>query len=85
MAMVGKVFTLAFWVLVVLGLAGQLGEYNQAAVYAGALILVAHIGEAIMMHTSWKEQAKPEPMDTVMVLIFGFFHLKPLIEKSKQA
>lgn len=83
MVLAGKIFTLAFWALVLAGLAGSLGEYSEAMAWAGALILVAHAVEATLMHTLWKEQAQPTPLDTVMVLVFGFFHLKPLVDEGK--
>lgn len=83
MVLTGKIFTLVFWALVVAGLAGSLGEYSEAMAYAGALILVAHAIEATLMHTAWKERANPTPLDTVLVLVFGFFHLKPLVDEGK--
>lgn len=83
MILIGKLLTLAFWALVAGGLADALGEYSTAMVYAGAVILVAHAIEATLMHTVWKQKAAAGLVDTVLVLIFGFFHLKPLIDRER--
>lgn len=83
MVLAGKLFILAFWALAIAGLAGLLGQYSSAMIWAGALVLAAHLMEAVLMHTLWKTQTRAGLADTLLVLVFGFFHLKPLVDEGR--
>lgn len=74
----GRIGTLIFWVAVIAALLGFFPPREGAfMVKVGFIIFMAHIVEVIMMYTLLRDQAKPEPKDIPLVLIFGAFHLRP--------
>lgn len=76
----GRIGTLVFWVLVILALFNLYPpQLNHFMLVAGSLILAAHVIEVLMMYTVWRDKAKPVPADIFWVLVYGAFHLKPLL------
>ena len=84
MIMAGRIITLLFWALVGAALAGLVPPEPAAwVVRLGALILLAHAGEVMLMQTLWKDRVKPTPGDIPMVLIFGAFWLTPRLRANR--
>lgn len=85
MIMAGRVITLLFWVLVGAALLGFFQpEQGAWIIRLGALILLAHAGEVMLMQTLWKDRVKPVAADIPMVLVFGAFWLIPRLKASQQ-
>lgn len=81
----GRIGTLIFWAVVLVALAGVLPPpHGPWMVKVGAIILLAHIGEVVLMYTLLRDQAKPEPKDVPLVLLFGAFHLRPKLVANRQ-
>ena len=86
MIMAGRIITLLFWVLVGAALLGFMPAQQGAWVIRfGALILLAHAGEVVLMQTLWKDKVKPVAADIPMVLVFGAFWLIPRLKANQQA
>ena len=75
-----KINTAVFWVLALasylLGWTGILGYLPMLAV----VIFLAHIVEVAIFWTKFKHNSDNPVMDAINVLIFGVFHLKPLMK-----
>ncbi len=84
--LMNKVITLLFWVAVganyALGLPAPIGP---ALALAGPLIFAAHIVEVLVFFVKYRTASKAVMPDAVQILIFGVFHFKPIIDKSKAA
>lgn len=82
--LMNKVITLFFWVAVgvnyALGLPAPIGP---ALGLAGPLILLAHIVEVLLFVSKYRAGSDNVPADAVQILVFGVFHFKPIIDKSK--
>ena len=75
-----KINTVVFWLLAIasyaLGWTGILGYLPTLAV----IIFLAHIVEVAIFWTKFKHNSDNPMMDAINVLIFGIFHLKPLMK-----
>lgn len=81
----GRIGTLIFWAIVAAALAGLIPPQPGAfLIRVGAVILLAHAVEVALMYTLLREQAKPEPKDIPLVLVFGAFHLTPKLRANRQ-
>ena len=75
-----KINTAVFWLLAlvsyVMGWTGILGYLPMLAV----VIFLAHIVEVAIFWTKFKHNSDNPVADAVQILIFGVFHLKPLMK-----
>lgn len=67
-----------FWLVALLNLFLPFGEpLHRPLLLAAGLMLLAHIGEAVLFNRRLK--ARPYPwLERVQVLLFGFLHLRGL-------
>jgi len=81
--LMNKAITLFFWVAVganyALGFPGPLGP---ALGLAGPLILLAHIVEVVFFLKKYRSGSENVPADGVLILVFGIFHFKPIIDRA---
>ena len=82
----GRIGTLIFWAAVIAALLGVFPPREGAfLVKFGAIILLAHMVEVVLMYTLLRDQAKPEPRDIPLVLVYGAFYLRPKLLANRQA
>lgn len=81
--LVNKAVTLFFWVAVGANYALGFPEpVGPALKMAGPLIFAAHIVEVVLLLTKFRGGSQNPLADAVQTLVFGIFHLKPIIDKA---
>jgi putative membrane protein len=80
---IGKLLTLAFWILPLLALLGVFAppwDYRLLAI--AFVILLAHLGELAFVHGKLRTAGRAETTDILMVILVGLFHWMPILRKS---
>ncbi|MET1080925.1 MAG: DUF1145 domain-containing protein [Pseudomonas sp.] len=76
----GKGLVLLFWGAVVVNLIEPFARpFGEGLHLAGGLVLVAHVLELLLFNGRFKGRANPA-LDRLQVLLFGAFHLFPLLK-----
>lgn len=84
--LIGKIGTLAFWILPVLALAGVFAPpWGYGILAAAFLLFAAHVVEFISVHGKLRAVGRDQTFDIVMVLLVGFFHWLPILRRSHPA
>lgn len=82
MFLVGKVVTGIYWIAVILGLFQVFSENVVSVLNISALIILAvHLLEAIFFRRRFGHLLVEPKFDLAMVMIFGVFHMMPIINK----
>ena len=83
---IGKIGTLAFWILPILALAGLFAQPWDYYILAAAFVLFAtHVLEFISVHGRLRGVGRDQTLDIVMVLLVGFFHWLPILRRPHSA
>ncbi|MBT8764627.1 DUF1145 domain-containing protein [Metapseudomonas boanensis] len=80
----GKVVALLFWLAVIANLFVPFAApFDVLLNGAGALLLLVHLGEALLFNPLLQRQARPW-LDRLQLLLFGVFHLLGLSRRAAQ-
>ena len=80
----GKVLTLAFWLVVLVNLAVQLpSPFEILLKLAGGLMLLMHVLEVLFFNGDLRGRAHPW-RDRLQILCFGMFHLQSFSRSSRE-
>ncbi len=83
--MIGRLITAVFWLAVVASLFPGLEAPLNKLPLAGALVLVIHVMEALFWQGRIRQYSDRPGYDSIMVIIFGAFHMKEMNDTAVKA
>ncbi len=71
-----KTVTLVFWVLVIIAWVQEWGGLLGYLPMAGVAVAAIHVLEVLLFVTVLSKRSRNVPMDALLIMIFGVFHLQ---------